>query len=191
MKPTPIIAVIGDARLPAGDPREVFAEDLGRRIVDAGWRLQTGGLGGVMEAASRGGRASERWSSGSILGILPGWDPAEANAYVDIALPTGLDHGRNAIVAQADAVVAIGGGAGTLSELAFAWMLHRFVIARRGEGWAGRLADAPLDDRVRYPDIPDDQVFGVDMAEEAIALIQTRLPSYGRRHNGVRRRHPR
>jgi uncharacterized protein (TIGR00725 family) len=173
-----IIAVIGDASIDPDSPRDRFAEELGKRIIDQGWQLQTGGLGGVMEAASRGGRASPSWSSGSIIGILPGCDPARANPYVDVALPTGLGHGRNLLVAQADAVVAVGGGAGTLSEMAMAWMLHRLILARRGEGWAGRLADQRIDERVRFPGIPDDRVFGVDTAEEAIAILVQRLPAY-------------
>lgn len=188
MSRVPIIAVIGDSRVEAGDARDRFAEDVGRLIIDRGWRLQTGGLGGVMEAASRGGRASARWVSGSVIGILPGWDPDAANPYVDVALPTGLDHGRNVLVGQADAVIAVGGGAGTLSEIALAWMLFRLIVARRGEGWAGRLADQRVDERVRYPDIEEDRVYGVDSAEEAVVTVERWLPAYGRRHGGVRRR---
>jgi uncharacterized protein (TIGR00725 family) len=73
-----------------------------------------------MEAASRGARSSTRWSAGAVLGILPGWDPDAANPYVDVALPTGLDHARNYLVGQADAVIAISGEFGTLSEIALA-----------------------------------------------------------------------
>ncbi len=188
MSRVPIIAVIGDSRVEAGDARDRFAEDVGRLIIDRGWRLQTGGLGGVMEAASRGGRASARWVAGSVIGILPGWDPEAANPYVDVALPTGLDHVRNVLVGQADAVIAVGGGAGTLSEIALAWMLFRLIVARRGEGWAGRLADQRVDERVRYPDIVEDRVYGVDTAEEAVATVERWLPAYRRRHGGVRRR---
>jgi uncharacterized protein (TIGR00725 family) len=183
-----IIAVIGDSRVQPGDERDRFAESIGRLIVDRGWRVQTGGLGGVMEAACRGARSSSRWTHGSTIGLLPGWDVADANPFVDVPIPTGLDHGRNLLVVQADAVVAIGGGAGTLSELALAWMLFRLVIAKRGEGWSGRLADQRVDDRVRYPAVADDRVYGVAAPEEAIALIERLLPAYGRRHNGVRRR---
>src|SRR5688572_5413997 len=98
MKRAPIVAVIGDSRVEAGDGRDRFAEELGRLIVDNGWRVQTGGLGGVMESASRGGRSSARWTPGAVIGILPGWDPDAANPFVDVAVPTGLDHGRNMLV---------------------------------------------------------------------------------------------
>ncbi len=136
------------------------------------------------EAASRGGRASARWVSGSIIGVLPGWDPDAANPYVDVAHPTGLDHGRNVVVGQANAVIAVGGGADTLSEIARAWILFRLIVARRGEGWAGRLADQ----RVRHPDIAEARVHGVDTAEEAVETVERWLPAYGRRRPGVRRR---
>ena len=178
MKRRPVIAVIGDASVEPGDPRELFAEAVGRLIVDRDWHVQTGGLGGVMEAASRGGRASTNWTPGAVIGILPGWEPSAANPYVDVALSTGMGHGRNLLVAQADAVVAIGGGAGTLSEMAMAWMLRRLVIARRGEGWAVRLADQRIDHRVRHPTVSDDRVFGVDTAEQAIQVLDDRLSIY-------------
>ena len=61
----------------------------------------------------------------------------------------GLDHARNTLVANADAVIAVGGGAGTLSEIAFAWMFKRLIVAVRGLGWADRVADQRIDARVR------------------------------------------
>ncbi len=71
-----------------------------------------------MEAASRGASRSAAHAPGAVIGILPGDDPAAANAHVDVAIATGLGHLRNAVVARAQAVVAIGGGATTLSALA-------------------------------------------------------------------------
>lgn len=183
-----MVAIIGDAHLAAGDPREAIAERAGLLVVDEGWRLVTGGLGGVMEAASRGARLSASYRPGDVLGILPGTDPAEANVFVDVAIPTGLDHARDIIVAQADAVVAIGGGAGTMAELAFAWMMKRLIVALRVPGWSGRVADTRLDERIRYPEIPDDRAFGADTAEEAVAIARERMQLYGERHRGVRRR---
>ena len=141
--------------------------------------------GGVMEAAGRGARSSERWASGASVAILPGHDADAANAYVDLAIPTGLDVARNSIVAHADAVVAVGGGAGTLSEMALAWQLLRLVIAVEGAGWAGRLAGQPLDGRTRYPDIPDDQVWAARDAAEALGLLERWLVHYTRSHPGI------
>jgi uncharacterized protein (TIGR00725 family) len=181
----PIVAVVGDARLPSGAPLLLVARYCGRRLVDAGYRVLTGGLGGVMRAASEGARSSPSYSSGAVIGLLPGNDPGAANEFVDIAIPTGLDIARNCLVANSDALIAIGGGAGTLSEIAMAWQLHRLIIGIRGSGWSGELADRRIDHRTRYPDISDDRVYGADSAEEAVGLIRELLPRYSRRHRGV------
>jgi uncharacterized protein (TIGR00725 family) len=94
-------------------------------IAERGALLVCGGLGGVMEAACRGARAA----GGTTLGLLPGADRAEANPHVTVAVPTGLGEARNALVVRAaDAVVAIGGGYGTLSEIALALRAGKPVI---------------------------------------------------------------
>jgi uncharacterized protein (TIGR00725 family) len=185
MKKIPIIAIIGDSQVDKGAECDVFAEKLGRLIIDNNWRIMTGGLSGIMESAARGARASSKWSSGSIIGILPGYDPDAANPYIDIPITTGLDHGRNLLVSQADAVIAIGGGAGTLSEIALAWLYFRLIVAFRGPGWAGQLADKKVDQRNRYPDIQEDRVYGIDTPEEAVNAIIQYMPNYTRRHHGI------
>jgi uncharacterized protein (TIGR00725 family) len=179
-----MVAVIGDGILAEGSQPWRLAELLGERLVDAGYRVLTGGLGGVMEAASRGARRSVSYVPGLVIGLLPGDEPAAANAHVDVSIATGLGHLRNALIAHADAVVAIGGGAGTLSEIALAWMHRRLLLAYRVEGWSGRLAGTRVDDRVRFASIPDDRVFAIDTADEAVALLEQRLPEYAeaRRH---------
>lgn len=84
-----------------------------------------GGLGGVMEAACSGAKGA----GGTTVGILPGLDRSEANAYVDVAIATGLGEARNALVVRAaDAVIAIGGGYGTLSEVALALKAGKRVV---------------------------------------------------------------
>jgi len=181
----PIIAIIGDGALQEGDPRHAVARTMGRALIEARYRMICGGLGGVMAAACAGAADSDAHQDGDIIGLLPGFDPGAANAHVDIAIATGLDHARNFLVANADAVIAIGGSCGTLSEIAAAWQLMRLVIAFRVPGWSGRLAETRLDDRIRYPDMADDRIRGVDTAEEAIALLATWLPRYQRRHAGI------
>jgi uncharacterized protein (TIGR00725 family) len=90
---------------------------VGRLIAERGAVLVCGGLGGAMEAACRGAQEA----GGVTVGILPGTDRSAANAHVDIALPTGLGEARNALVVHAaDVLIAIGGGYGTLSEVALA-----------------------------------------------------------------------
>lgn len=124
MGPKHLIAVCGDGD-PA-TPHAALAEEVGRRLAEAGAVVITGGLAGVTEAAARG--AAE--AGGTVIGILPGGDRGEANAWVGIPLATGLGQARNAvIVTAADAVIAIGSrGWGTLSEIAFARRLGRRVI---------------------------------------------------------------
>jgi uncharacterized protein (TIGR00725 family) len=123
MERTFAIAVAG----PAGaSPAELaIAEDVGAAIAAAGWTVVTGGLGGVMEAASRGARSR----LGPTIGILPGSDPDEANGWVQLVLPTGLGQARNAlVVGAARGLVAIGGGYGTLSEVALALRAGKPVV---------------------------------------------------------------
>jgi uncharacterized protein (TIGR00725 family) len=100
------------------EPRDLAAaEEAGAAIAAAGATLVCGGLGGVMEAACRGARSE----GGLTVGLLPGDDREDANGWVALALPTGLGEARNALIVRAaDAVVAIGGGWGTLSEIALA-----------------------------------------------------------------------
>jgi uncharacterized protein (TIGR00725 family) len=87
--------------------------------------LVCGGLGGVMEAACRGARDG----GGATLGILPGADRRQANRFVDVAVPTGLGEARNALVVRAsDALIAVGGAYGTLSEIAFALKAGKPVV---------------------------------------------------------------
>lgn len=117
------IAVIGAGE--ADEATTSLAEAVGARVANAGALLVTGGLGGVMAAASRGAREA----GGTVLGLLPGDSRADANPWVTIVVPTGLGELRNWLVVRAaDAVVAIGGEHGTLSELALALKLGRPVV---------------------------------------------------------------
>jgi len=98
---------------------------LGRGIAERNAVLVCGGLTGVMEHAARGARAA----GGLTIGLLPGEDPDDANEYIDFAIATGLGHARNAILARtADGIVAVGGGLGTLSEIALALRNRRPTI---------------------------------------------------------------
>jgi hypothetical protein len=117
------IAVVGPGQ--AGDDEAANAEALGRRLAEAGAIVVNGGLGGVMEAVARG--AVER--GGTVVGLLPGSERAAANPHITVAIPTGLGELRNGLVVRAaDAVVAIGGGHGTLSEIALALKAGKPVI---------------------------------------------------------------
>jgi uncharacterized protein (TIGR00725 family) len=124
----PHIAVVGD-----GDPRGPDAhrllewgEEIGQLLARGGATVITGGLGGVMRAASRGAAGA----GGRTIGLLPGPDAGEANEYVQVVIPTGLGVVRNFVVVTAsDAVVAVGGRHGTLSEIGLALRMGRHVVA--------------------------------------------------------------
>jgi uncharacterized protein (TIGR00725 family) len=101
----------------ATDEQKRVAEEIGRLLARAGAVLVCGGMTGVMEAACKGARTE----GGATVGLLPGGDRAQANPYVSVALPTGLGEMRNALIVRAaDAVIAVAGEYGTLSEIALA-----------------------------------------------------------------------
>lgn len=146
-----VAAIVGATS--ASDAILDAAEAIGAGLIDAGFRIATGGLGGVMTAASRGARGAAGWTEGSVIGVLPGLVAGDANPYVDIVVPTGMNYARNTIlVAMADVVVAVGGGSGTLSEIALAWQHGKPIVTLDlGEGWSARLAGERLDHRREDP----------------------------------------
>jgi len=155
-----VIAVVGP-----GDPSTDAAvlraaEQVGALLARAGHQVVTGGLGGVMAAASRGAKAA----GGSVTALLPGDTPAAANDFADVVIATGLGQGRNVLVVRsADAVIAVGGSWGTLSEVALARRLGRPVVWLHG--WT---VDGP-GDPVQTASSPEDAVHAVIMALEPAA----------------------
>lgn len=136
------VAVIGSGRCDEESETWRLAEEVGRRLAEAGATVVCGGLGGVMEAAARG--AAE--AGGEAIGIVPGESTADANRHCTHVVATGIGHGRNlAVVSSGQATIAIGGEWGTLSEIGFARGIGRPVIALRS--WTlrgeGPMAPAP------------------------------------------------
>lgn len=144
------ISVIGGSSVPPETART--AREVGRLVAAEGHSLVCGGLGGVMAAACEGTRAL----GGETIGILPGEDRTAANDHVTIPVATGLGHARNALVVlNGDAVVAVDGGTGTLSELGYAGVFDRPVAG------------------IGTHDVP--AVTSVDSPEEAIAFVTDRV----------------
>jgi uncharacterized protein (TIGR00725 family) len=149
------VAVVGPRDAEIGQEREAYA--LGAGLARAGILVITGGLGGVMAAASRG--AVE--AGGATLGLLPGEDTEAANPWVTTVVPTGLGEARDVLVVRsASALVAVGGGWGTLVEIALA-LRSRVPVLGIGS-W-----------EPRPPPAPDDgsRVLPVGSAEQAVALL--------------------
>ena len=159
----PAIAVCGTGQ---ADPCAVAAaRQVGRLIAEAGCTLICGGMFGVMEAAAAGAQeARARGAAGLVLGILPGADPDGGNAHCDAVVATGMGVARNVLVVlSADAVILVGGGAGTLSEAALAWQLGKPIIGLASSGgWAARLAGEAIDER------RPDRVIEARSPEEAV-----------------------
>ncbi len=168
MSNKPIVSVFGSNDLYDALEVEVLCEDLGKAIVDLGCRVACGGLGGSMTAVCKGARSSNSYQSGDTIGILPMDDAITANPYVDVAIPTGLGLFRNMLVARAgDACIAIRGGSGTLSEIAFAWQIGKPVAAMSPTGgWSGELAGRSLDQR------REDVVADLTNVREAVAWLE-------------------
>ena len=138
------IAVIGGSR--PGRAALDAAFEVGRLIARAGAVLVCGGLGGVMEAACRGAREE----GGLTIGILPGGAAADANPWVDVPIATGLGYTRNALVVMnADAVIAVDGEYGTLSEIAYGKIHGKKVVGLGSWDVKGVEAAATPEDAVR------------------------------------------
>lgn len=150
------VAVVGAAEATA-DEAEAAAE-VGRLLAGSGAVLVCGGLGGVMEAAARGCQQA----GGTSVGILPGETRAGANPHLSAAIATGLGEARNALVVRAaDAVIAIGGGFGTLSEIGLALKMGRPVISLGS--WE---LPSPAAEAIRVCDSP---IEAVEAATAAVA----------------------
>jgi len=140
--------LLDDGVIGSGDPEkshDSLAEKVGKLLAGRGAVLVCGGLSGIMEAASRG---SER-AGGMTIGILPGTDKRDANPHIVLPLPTGMGVARNVLVVQAsDAIIALPGGPGTMSEIALALNIGKPVIDLGNWNIAGTLKTASADEAV-------------------------------------------
>ena len=139
--PMRVVAVVGAGIAGARLRRQ--AEEVGRLLAKAGVVVLTGGLGGVMEAASRGANRA----GGLVIGLVP---EGRANRYVDLVIPTHIGDGRNVLIANtASAFVAVGGAYGTLSEIAFALKRRKKVVGLGSWDIPGMLSAATPVEAVR------------------------------------------
>lgn len=155
------VAVIGAGRCEVGSESWLLAEEVGRRLAEAGVAIVTGGLRGVMEAACRGAAGA----GGTAIGIVPGSAIEEANPFCTEVVASGVGHARNlAVVSSGEVVIAVTGEWGTLSEIGHARVIGRTVVTLQSWELVGREAmeGAP-------------GVVPVDSAEEAVAAALAAL----------------
>ena len=168
-----IIAVIGNANIENDIEKQKISFDLGKLIIDNGFILATGGFGGVMEYASKGARKSENYTENSIIGVLPDYNSDNANKYIDIAIPTGFGLARNLmLISMSNAVIAVGGGSGTLNEISASWQMNKLIIGLQVNGWSEKLCGKALDER------RNDIIFCAKDAQEAIELLNSKITYY-------------
>jgi uncharacterized protein (TIGR00725 family) len=159
------VAVIGAGGATEGSDVWRLAEEVGRRLAEAGATVVCGGRGGVMAAVSRGAASA----GGEVIGVLPGSDPGDANPDCTHVVATGAGDARNlAVVGSGEVVVAIGGEWGTLSEIGHARSIGRTVVALRS--WT-------LGGRDRMEGAPG--VIPVETPEEAVATALAELTATG------------
>ena len=147
------VSIIGPNREKCNTELYQFGIDLGKYIVDHQWGIVCGGKFGFMEAICKGAHLSPNKDTISTIGIIPDETADCANSYVDFVLPTGLSFARNTLVVRAgEIIIAAGGGAGTLSEIALAWQLEKKIICfSQYGGWSKELAGLNLDCTVKEP----------------------------------------
>jgi len=156
-----IVSVIGVSEI--DKKTEIITIELGRLIARNKYAIACGGLSGVMEAICKGAKEE----GGITIGIIPFKEKNLANKYVDIVIPVPFSQARNIVVVlTGDICVAIGGKAGTLSEICFAWIYEKPLIALSSiEGWSSKMANQRIDDR------RSDKINGAETPREVVDMI--------------------
>lgn len=163
MKEIKRIAVIGPNTKNSNKILEKFAFKVGEYLMDNGFMIIFGGMHGVMEATAKGANYSKKFNKSRLLAFLPSVD-SEPNKYSMTKIFTSLKEQRNhLLVHNSDAVIAIGGGAGTLNEITIAWMSEKTIIGFvGGGGWSEKLAGTKIDNRSDNFIIPIKDIFELD-----------------------------
>ena len=176
-----VVAVVGYGSwktVPNSWRVEQIAEEVGFLLASSSFVVVTGGLGGVMEAAARGAKRAgiaqrkkrENDDNSLVIGILPNHDPTKANVYCDVVLPTASAALRNSIIGNCDGMVVVGGGAGTLSELSFAWSARRVIVALPETGGVAKsMAGKKIDNRRSEP------IYSALNPQEAIDYLERNI----------------
>lgn len=161
------VGVIGSNSSQCSEELYDFALKLGESLSHKGYTIINGGMHGVMEAVSKGAKNSLN-NQTRVVGILPSANKEEANAYLDIIIPTNSGLARNyQVVLASDVLIALGGGAGTLNEISYAWQCNKKVFCYTAtEGWSSKLANTNLDSR------RENLLIGFESIEELLILLE-------------------
>ncbi len=157
-----IVSVIGASEIDKETESKTF--EIGKLLAKNNYAIVCGGLSGVMEAVCKGVKEE----NGFTIGIIPFVEKNNANDFVDLVIPVPFSQARNIVVVlTGDVCLAISGKAGTLSEICFAWIYQKPIVALSSvEGWSSKIANKKLDDR------RDDMIYGVETPIEAIKKIK-------------------
>ncbi|MFX1419096.1 MAG: TIGR00725 family protein [Promethearchaeota archaeon] len=163
-----IVSVLGASEIDKETEKKTF--EIGQLLAQNKFIVACGGLSGVMEAVCKGAKSE----NGLTIGIIPHTDKSTANKYVDIVIPCPFSQARNIVVVlSGDACIAISGKAGTLSEICFAWIYQKPIVALSSvPGWSSKIANQKLDDR------RSDMIYGVMTPKEAIKKIKELLNTH-------------
>lgn len=148
----PYIGIIGPNENNCSKEIYQFAVKLGKLLSDREINVVTGGKLGIMEAVLKGVKNGSSDKKPITIGIIQDDAKSKGNSYCDIVIPTGIGTARNKVLVNtSDIIIAIAGGAGTLSEIAFAWQMDKPIIAYTGfDGWAKKLAGTKIDQVSKY-----------------------------------------
>lgn len=162
-----IVSIIGASEIDIKTEKLTF--ELGKLLAQNKYAVACGGLSGVMEAICKGVKEE----NGLTIGIIPFIEKSAANKFVDIVIPVPFSQARNIVVVlTGDICIAIGGKAGTLSELCFAWIYQKPIIALSNiSGWSSKISNQQIDDR------RPDKIHGVETPQEVIRKIDELLNS--------------
>jgi uncharacterized protein (TIGR00725 family) len=160
-----IISVICGSQIDKDTEKKAI--EIGKLLAKNDYALVCGGLYGGMEAVCKGAKQE----NGLTIGIIPKKNKRAANDYVDIAIPVPFSQGRNLVVVlSGDACIAISGKAGTLSEMCFAWIYKKPIIALSSvPGWSQKMANQKIDNR------RSDKIYGAETPKQAISLLNKLL----------------
>lgn len=156
-----VVSVIGASEIDSIIKKKTI--EIGRLLAKNDYAVVCGGLSGVMEAICKGVKEE----GGLTIGVIPYPEKTMANKYVDLVIPCPFSQARNIIVVlTGDICLAISGKAGTLSEICFAWIYEKPIVALTDvQGWSSKMANQKLDDR------RNDMIYGVRTPQEAIQKI--------------------